>query len=177
MQERYQMDPIILYSVNSRLAYNINKRYYHKHFVWCAIKFDTNDLEATERNNPETSNPIEFYKRYKTDINGILNDNHFKSSFLEERINGILTGLEENKSLIGDDNYNALDNEIKKQRKNGQIWKELEPLVYIIPYKLVKHKVEPVPPSKTARLLSDEYLIKDLKDEEFDVITNLWGIK
>jgi hypothetical protein len=40
-------DPLILYSVNSWLAYIINERYYGgEHFVWCAPVFD---VEAQSR--------------------------------------------------------------------------------------------------------------------------------
>ena len=169
------MEPLILYSINSRLAYNINTKYYHKHYVWCATKFNTNDLDALSRNNPASSNPIEIFKKYMSAINEKQNDKHFDASYLIERINGIKLGLETNKDLIGEETYQELRAEIDNQIKTDQIWGSLEPVIYIIPYSLVKDRVKRAPPSKTASLLSDEYIIEDLRDNEFDVIINLGG--
>ena len=171
------MDPLILYSINSHLAYSINKEYYRKHYVWCATKFNTNDLNAADRNNPPSSNPYEILKRYLTEIKNAKEDVHHNPSYLIERITGVLTGLEvnKNKNIIDVDTYNQLKEIIETYREKGTIWNELRPLIYIIPFERVKDRVTKVPPSKTASISSEEYIIEDLKDEEFDVIIDLWG--
>lgn len=168
------MTPILLYSINSRLAYNINKQYHNKHYVWCATKFNTNDCKSIERNNPNSSNPIEILKTYNSEIKKALTDLHTKPDFLVERINGILYGLELNG---GNGDSEGLISQIKSQIENNTIWKEMKPVLYIIPYDLVKDRIKHVPPLKTAGILSDEYIIEDLLDDEFDAITDFGEIK
>ena len=56
-------NPLILYSVNTVLAYEVNTTYYNDtHFVWCAPYFDCRKTPRNYKNNPPTSNPCEFYK-------------------------------------------------------------------------------------------------------------------
>ncbi|MBQ3166501.1 MAG: hypothetical protein IJC01_04100 [Clostridia bacterium] len=171
------MEPILLYSINSRLAYNINKRYYKKHYVWCATKFNTNDNPVADRNNPDSSNPFEILKTFNEEIKKVLKDLHHTPHFLIERLNGVLYGLEINRDCLGEELCKDLSENIKQQRDNNTIWQQLKPVIYVIPYSLVKDRITPVPPSKTAGILSEEYILTDLKDEEFDVITDFGEIK
>lgn len=167
------MDPLVLYSVNSHLAYTINKEYYGKHFVWCATKFNTDELSAPNRNNPPSSNPLMIYRQYVSDLKQVQIDRHFHSRFLNERINGIKNGLEANKHTIGEEIYDELTKEIEKQQASGGIWNELKPLIYVIPFALVKDRVIKASPAKAACFSSEEYIITDLKSNEFDIIVEL----
>ncbi len=59
--------PLVLYSVNTYLAFMINERYYEgKHYVWCSEVFDARDRDrlGLYGNIPPTSNPYESIITY-----------------------------------------------------------------------------------------------------------------
>lgn len=72
----------LLYSVGTKLAYRINKRYYKDvHYVWCADSFNSKD-------QPPTSNPYTIIKRYLEQISS--GDRHTKE--IDNNVAGILKG-------------------------------------------------------------------------------------
>src|SRR5437660_969328 len=82
-------DPLILYSVNSWLAYIINERYYGgEHYVWCAPVFDADALSKVEQTLPATSNARDVYRRYREESQKA--DRHGPT--IGENIAGILRG-------------------------------------------------------------------------------------
>jgi hypothetical protein len=54
--------PKIIYSTNTKLAYQISKRYYgDEHYVWCAPAFGSINLTGDLNQNPPTSRPLYRY--------------------------------------------------------------------------------------------------------------------
>jgi hypothetical protein len=168
-------DPLILYSVNSYFAYYINEKYYKKHFVWCCPKYNTNDENLLNRNNPRSSNPKFLIDDYLTGIK-TAKTFHVITEFLKERINGLNYGLYVMKSAIGDDNFNIIS-KMLDDIKNNYKFEYFFPIIYVMPYKDVRKKVIEAPVHSRADTLSEEYNIENLQSNEFDPVTPSQSIK
>lgn len=162
---------MFLYSINCKLAYEINRKYYGKHYVWCTSHFDTNMIGGPTKTNPPTSNPKEIIGLYLHDKKA-WSDDHLKPYYVIERINGISLGAEQMRSEIGEPAYSDVVAMIERA-KEMKFFDDFDPLLYIISYEAVKTRVESVPCKDKARLYSEEYRITDLHDNEFDVINVL----
>ena len=146
-----------LYSVNSYLAYYINEKYYKGiHYVWCAPLFNN-------ENNPPSSNPKKIYASLQEDVKG--NDKH--SAKIQQNKVGLLKGAE---SMFD-------TGKITKEEKEDILFivheadiSDFTPLLYIIDKKLTADKIIKVPLKERANTHSDEFLIKNLHTDEFDVI-------
>jgi len=87
--------PLILYSVNTYLAYAINERYYDRvHYVWCSEVFDARSHNAFGRyaNIPPTSNPRDIYRNLYEEVK--RGDRH--SAKIEANRQGIKQGAWKN---------------------------------------------------------------------------------
>ena len=83
------MEPLILYSIQSFLAYHINKQFYNnRHFVWCAPCFDSNQLAHTEPRQAPTSNPKTIFNAFIRDVYTI--DNHYRRNTILDNTKGLL---------------------------------------------------------------------------------------
>ncbi len=84
-------EPVVLYSIQSYLAYYINTTYYDdKHFVWCAPFFDSNKESGLTPKLPYTSNPIDIFKSYYKDIT--IRDRHYKCNEIKRNTVALLKG-------------------------------------------------------------------------------------
>jgi hypothetical protein len=152
------MKTLVYYSVNTKLAYQINKRYYnHEHYVWVAPFYN----EPFE--NPPTSNPKDIYKNLIEEVK--RNDNH--SSKILQNKTGLIKGAKYKHSanLISKSEREEIEEIVKNATLNM-----FAPCLYIIPEKEVSLIIERVPVTEKANVLSYEYLIKNLSVEKFDMI-------
>ncbi len=147
----------ILYSMATRLAYNIAKYYYHnKHFVWCTTNFDADEQAPT-------SNPYTIGQMYLS--HAIHEDRH--SKIITNNIAGILRGANEKykESVIDKNIYARI-----KQIVNCAGYDDFAPILFIIDAQKVREKCIEVPLEERASSNSIEYIIKDLSAEDFQII-------
>jgi hypothetical protein len=146
----------LYYSKNAKLAKEITELFFNSTFqVWSAPKFD-------DERNPPSSNPKDIFYRLHNDVKRL--DNH--SSKMFEIKAGLYKAIQKKKK------EGLLTNEdAKKARaivKKSQI-QHFKPLLYLIPnnstLNILSARIE-----DKAELLSEEYVIKDLKIGEFDII-------
>ncbi|WP_416864309.1 MAG: hypothetical protein ACMVP2_16885 [Imperialibacter sp.] len=112
---------------------------------------------------PPSSSPANIYKRYLEDIANI--DLH--SSKIDENKTGLKKG-----AGINFDNGTISDMELARILKiiDSASINDFRPLVYIIPYSGIRHKVKLVDVDLAANPMSIEFQIPELKSAEFDVI-------
>lgn len=157
-------DPLVLYSTNTLLAYNISKDYYgDRHFVWCTPYFDAPSTHRGAYTVPPSSSPGEIYRTYIRDIAAC--DGH------SDKIKGNRLGLLHGAKLMRD----ARVITPAKFREITEIvtlaeFGDFKPLVYVIPFAAIKRLVKRVPPGKRAHPLSAEFIIKSLPGNRFDII-------
>ena len=166
MRSRGQRKPLVLYSVNTYLAYIINEDYYgSKHYVWCSEVFD-----ATVRNSlgrygsiPPTSNPREIYHRLYEEVK--RGDQH--SAKIQENREGILRGAQKKlaRGEIHPSQYDEIDQIVKSVGLS-----EFRPLLYVIPYHHVARNVREATVAERAHPLSLEWIIESLDRKHFDPI-------
>ncbi|BAK99687.1 hypothetical protein OBV_24890 [Oscillibacter valericigenes Sjm18-20] len=146
------------YSVNSYLSHYINENFYEGiHYVWCAENF-------VEKRNPPSSNPKEIFLSLQKDVNRC--DKH--SFKIESNKLGIVNGAELmlSRGLITQEQRD----EILLLVNNAE--SELfSPLLYVIAKDKILERIETVPRLMRANLLSSEFLISNLKTDEFDIIS------
>jgi hypothetical protein len=158
-------DPILLYSASTRLAYMIAQNYYGKeHYVWCTPHFDANSMPSLEYTVPPSSSPLEIYLGLLQEVDA--GDRH--SAKIEANKAGILRGVQ--KKLKSGVITKKHATEIASIIKAAET-KDFAPLIFVIPYILIKDKIKPVPVNQRAHPLSQEYIIDRLPRSCFDVIS------
>ena len=158
-------DHILLYSANTRLAYLIAQRYYRgEHYVWCTPYFDPNSISSLEYTVPPSSSPVEIYLGLLQDVD--RGDHH--SAKVEANKAGILRGIQHKleAGVINEEDATEITSIVAK----ADI-KDFSPIIFVIPFELVKDKLKPVPVSQRAHPISDEFTIDKLPRECFDVIS------
>lgn len=157
-------DTIILYSVNTMLAYNINQRFYkQKHYVWCCPFFNSKSKGYYDANVPRSSLPAEIYMELLKDIRS--NDGH--STKIKENRIGLLKGAvtKFKQGVISSDTKDIILSMIKKASVI-----DFTPLIYVIPFSKTKKLIEEVPIEDKASVLSPELRIKELPRNLFDIM-------
>lgn len=158
------IDPVqtpILFSVCTKKAYDINTEYYNGlHFVWCAPFFN-------DPLQPPTSNPYSIYTLLQDII--LHGDIHAKE--ITDNKAGLLRGVSarEKQGIITADDRKLINSLIDRDKKTDNYF----PVIYVIPVsKLTNYKArcEKQEKEKCASRSSEEYIIKDLKAEEFYLI-------
>lgn len=147
----------LLYSTNTELAYKIAKKYYYGTFyVWCTDAFDA----ALQ---PGTSNPRTLCSRYLDQI--LKNDEHAVE--IKNNKAGILKGANEKlkQGVITQEQYNEISARVAYAEKEA-----FYPIVFLIDRRAVKGRLEVVEAKDAASVHSVEYIIKDLKWNEFETI-------
>lgn len=148
----------ILYSVNTWLAYKIGEHYYQNtHYVWCAPTFNT------KGDNPPSSDPAIIYKTLANDVTSM--DKH--SAKIAQNRTGLIKGAEIKlrEGCITAEQHK----EIVEIANNAELH-DFRPLIYAIPHNLVENDVKPASIQVKAHFFSKEYIIENLKKEQFDVI-------
>lgn len=155
--QNIKLNDFLLYSTGTSLAYWVAREYYkNEHYVWCTEAFDS----ALQ---PGTSNPRTLCTRYLEQI--IKNDNHAVE--IENNKKGILRGAEEKlkQGIITEEQRQEIATRVAYARME-----EFYPVIYIINKRAVKKRLFKVNPSDAASEYSVEYIIKDLKSNEFEII-------
>ena len=153
--------PIIIYSVNSELAWQINVKYYNDvHFVWCTPDFGSSVSTSNLLNNPPSSQALKIYKTL--DEAAKSSDRH--SSAISENRMGLRVGVESKyeKGIIDEPQRDAIHYAIENTECIG-----FKPLLYIIPYEEVKDIITPVAVGEAANPSSTEYKIEELPGNKF----------
>lgn len=147
----------LLYSTGTALAYKIAKEYYNNiHYVWCTESFDA-VLQ------PGTSNPRTLCSRYLDQI--IKRDRH--ATEINNNKAGILKGAQAKlkQRVITEEQHHEI--KVKVAYANME---EFYPVIYLINKKAVKKRLKVVNPDDKASDTSIEYIITDLKRNEFEII-------
>lgn len=158
-------EPLFLYSTNTLLAFHINQTYYGEvHYVWCSPFFGAANIPSPYRPNPPSSSPQEIYDSLTRDIQN--NDRH--SAKIKSNKAGLRRGanFRRQRGLITD--LQRL--EIFDKVRLAPI-PEYRPLLYLIPFPLVKTIARIVPVSHRANPLAEEFIIEGLPRTSFDIIT------
>ena len=157
-------EPIVLYSVNTWLAFIIAERYYRgEHWVWCTPHFDPSSVPSLNHAVPPSSSPIEIYRGLRKDI--LSGDRH--SAKIEANKTGILRGVKTKRSAGIIDGAGAA--EIDSIVRASDI-RDFRPMCYVIPFCLVQDRVRPAPIDQRAHPLSAEFVIEKLPRDCFDAI-------
>lgn len=157
MMGNVKINDLLLYSTCTMLAYKIAKDYYNNiHYVWCTESFD-----ATLQ--PGTSNPRTLCTRYLEQI--IKNDRH--ATEIKNNKAGILKGASEKikQGVISQQQLDEISARVAYANNE-----DFYPVVYLINKKAVKKRLIIVNPSDAASNSSVEYIITDLKRNEFELI-------
>ena len=150
------MKNLLYYSTNAELAKIITEKFFNGIFrVWCAPMFDN-------EHNPPSSNPKDIFLRLHKDVKKM--DNHCS------KMREIKAGLEKaimNKKQSGEiTEQQAID---ALDMVGAADISYFKPLLYLIPnsseINLISAKIE-----DKSGLLSEEYIINNLKAQTFDII-------
>lgn len=164
-------EPVVLYSIQSYLAYYINTKYYgDKHYAWCAPFFDTKKESGLTPKLPYTSNPIDVYKSFYNDIS--VHDRHYDRKEVQRNTMGLLKGasIMKDAGTISEAVYQKIVKTIDSCLKDEKIAEYFRPLIYVIPYENNKEKIREVDVDEGAGTLSPEYIIEGLLTNDFSVI-------
>lgn len=157
------MDPLILYSANTLLAYSIAERFYRGvHYAWCSPLYD-GARAAAHVNIPPSASPAEIYRMYAEDARrGELHS----QGFLRNR-NGIMLGAKEKlaQDVITEDDLVEIEDTVERAGPN-----DLRPVLYLIPFDRVSDRTIKVPVRDRAHPLSVEFRIEALPRDCFDMI-------
>lgn len=157
---------LVYYSTNSYLAYFIAENFFGgKHYVWCSPIYDPSKLEELHKwkRIPVSSNPHKIYLSLLEDVES--GDLH--SDKIRNNINGLRRAAVQ-KLANGDiDDEEFVKINLMIDKATPDLFK---PLLYIIPKDLVKTRINVVPITETAGILSEEFQIVDLATHEFEII-------
>lgn len=154
------------YSTNTSLSYLISKMFYDSTFyVWCSPVFDPQTLDTYNpfKRIPKSSSPYAIYLEYMKDIES--GDSH--SAKIELNKKGLKSGaaIALANGIINKEEHNKIEYIIDKAELN-----DFKPILYVIHAEKVCDRIKKVEVSKTANPLSTEYILEDLKIEEFEII-------
>jgi hypothetical protein len=158
------LNPLLLYSTNTLLAYHINQTYYGElHYVWCSAFYGAANIPAPYHPNPPSASPQEIYDILMKDVeNG---DRHSQKIRLNKA--GLRRGATF-KFGEGDISDTQRLEILDKVRLAGLA--DFKPLLYVIPYAHVSTMLSTVPVRHRANPLSEEYIIARLPRDSFDII-------
>ena len=159
------MEPIVMYSTNTWLAYRIAQEYYKGvHYVWCAPYFSSNSVSEYDRTNPPSSTPSTIYDRLYQEA--CSRDRHSRYN-IEANKAGLRKGAEEKAKakLITDQQRLEILAIIAGAERI-----HFKPLLYVIPYSSVTNLVKKADIEERADVLSQEFIIENLPRSAFDYI-------
>lgn len=156
------MDPLLLYSANTHLAFHLAERYYKQiHWVWCGPAFDARDSRPIAV--PPSSNPAEIIEGLYQDVmrgdrhSTKISDNRaaLRGAANERRMQGVITASQQ---------Y-----EITYLIENAEL-REFRPLLFVIPFSKVRKRVQRISIEEWASPLYPEFVIPDLPRRCFDIL-------
>jgi len=161
------MTPILLYSTNPFMKFLIQQKYMKDiHYVWCSESFDSNTLGTYVSGSlvAPTSNPKDIYLDLKKAVEKV--DKH--NSKIKEQIASLSARAVqwETAGLITE----AEKDDIVYMVNETSFFAYWRPLLYVIPASpTLSPRLKPVPAHLCASL-GAEYIIGDLKGDEFHII-------
>jgi hypothetical protein len=156
--------PLVLYSTNTVLAYHINHTYYGDfHYVWCSPFFGVDNIPSPFYPNPPSSSPQDIYQTLRRDVEN--SDEHSTKIKLNKA--GLRHGADVTRRLGFIDDSQRLEIVAKIKRAR---FAEFRPLLYVIPFPLVRGILKLVPVTQRANPLADEFIIERLPRATFDII-------
>lgn len=161
-------DPLVLYSVNTLMAYRINEHFYGQiHYVWCSPFFNASATSALDNQAPPSSTPCDICRAYLDDVQ--RQDRH--SAAIRNNRSGIKSGLAAKRAdgVISAEQHRELEKIVSKAPLEA-----FRPLLFVIPFQGVADRVEEVPISERAHPFSREYRIFRLPRSHFDVLDWTW---
>lgn len=157
-------EPIVLYSTNTWLGYKIGAEYYKgAHYVWCTPYFDASAIPSIDYSVPPSSSPSEIYRTLREDVK--RGDRH--SSRIAANKAGLLLGAEQRRAAgdITEEQASEILSIVGASEPS-----DFRPLLFVIPFGLVRDKLIKVPVGQRAHPLSVEFRVDGLTRECFDII-------
>jgi len=155
----------LLYSTNVFLKLLLQEKYAgDRHFAWCSEHFES---QALSRYTPSyhvapSANPADIFRDIKRDVDrGDLHSPKLaaqKASFIARAHEWERAG-----SISSSDREDIV---YMVEHATSKDWR---PLIYVIRQEAVASRLEPVPAHMRAGI-GDEYIIRDLARNEFDII-------
>jgi hypothetical protein len=160
------MSSHFLYSTNTFMKKLIQETYRgDSHYVWCGENFDPSALAKHSGSSlvGPSSNPAKIYRDLKEAVDS--EDNHCPK-IIEQKINLLKLAVEwEKKGQITTSHKQEIAFMLEKY--GFSFWR---PVLFIIPRNIIDSaRIEEVPAEKRASF-GKEFIIKDLKANEFDLI-------
>ena len=145
-----------LFSMSTMIAYTIANRNYKSHYVWCSDCFHSDT-------QPPTSDPQTIGNTY---LNITKGDRH-QIKIMDDHIAAVLRGAQSNydAGVITEKAFKRIQHKLACFD-----YADFFPVLYIIDARKIIDKYEEVPVPLRASDSSVEYLIRDLKKDEFKVI-------
>ena len=153
---------LILYSTGTRLAFNINERFYGGvHWVWCSPYFAP--FGGPLYTNPPSSSPSEIYR----DLRRATESGDLHNAKIKDNKAGILKGAvaKRQAGVIDAQQFSDINSIL-----SAAIVQDFNPVLYVIPFDRVGNLATLVPVEQLAHPLSVEYIIETLPNGNFDII-------
>jgi hypothetical protein len=159
------MPPPLLYSTNVFLKLLIQERFRDNiHYSWCSESFDSSSLPKYSFSSQvaPSSNPADIYRELKNAVH--KKDQHcYKINEQKVSLKNLALTWEASSEISTNDKEEIV------YRVDNASFDDWRPLIYIIPRALVETRIQLVPPDRRASF-GPEYIITDLKRDEFDII-------
>jgi hypothetical protein len=157
--------PHVIYSVNVFLKQYLMERFRgDRHYVWCSDSFDpsANPRFSSRSLVPPSSSPADLYRALAADVK--RGDLH-SPKINEQRASFMRLAVEwEKDGTIGANDKDEIV--YWAEKADMQYWR---PLIYVIPTAPILSRIQEVPVGKRAGL-GMEYIVPDLRREEFDLL-------
>lgn len=147
---------LYLFSTVMKISYNIEKNYYDNiHFAWCSPELDM-------LGQPGTSNPLSIAKRYlKAAHTGDSHEEFYEAKFAKMLA---IAQARKNNNKITSYQFDCICKKIA-----AASYADVVPILLIIDWNKVKKRVHKETVCR-ASLYSIEYIIDDLREDEFRAI-------
>jgi hypothetical protein len=148
------------------MKYLINEKYRgNVHYVWCSESFDSKTLSTYVSGSlvAPTSNPKDIFLDLKKAVEAT--DKH--NAKINEQISSLSARAV--KWEAGAEVSTMDKDDIIYMVNEAAYFKHWRPLLYVIPRAPVESRLKPVPAALCASL-GNEYIIPDLRRDEFDLI-------
>lgn len=157
-------NPLLLYSTNSWLAYEISQKYYNElHYVWCNQYPNSRWLPRGIDPILPSSDPGQIYLDMHADIRA--HDRH--SAKIEQNKTGLQKGVQSKRAANVVTDAEAAD--INAIIAASEL-RDFRPLLYIMSYDAVASILKPVAVADRASLYHEEYLIEQLPRSFFEIV-------
>jgi hypothetical protein len=143
----------LYYSTQSSIADRISKRYYKRYYVYCAADFYSH--------NPGSSSPAAVYRTFK-EIADQGDRGHSKFEDHKLQLKSVAEMKFVNQEISAQEHH-AILYEIANCET-----REFAPILYLILRSSVADRIRPVDTVKKPNADSIEYIIENMRDEEFE---------